>query len=72
MRKSLHWTWETNYAHSDKGRIWVGWQHLDVDMTILASSDQFIHCIIKDRHGSNYLFFTLWSAYYRHKETYVE
>lgn len=41
------WTWETSYSCSDKGRTWVGWKHLDVDMTVLACSEQFILCTIK-------------------------
>ena len=37
------WSWLTNYNSSPLGRIWLGWNPAEVDITLLFSSDQMIH-----------------------------
>jgi len=39
----LGWIWIANYEHSDKGRIWIGWNPMLADFTSLSSSPQVIH-----------------------------
>lgn len=37
------WIWIANYEHSDKGRIWIGWNLMLADFTSLSFSPQAIH-----------------------------
>ncbi|XP_056688217.1 uncharacterized protein [Spinacia oleracea] len=53
-----YWNWGENYKDNPRGRIWLGWQHLEVDLSILTCHEQFIHYVIRDRSGSVYLYFT--------------
>ncbi|XP_056694826.1 uncharacterized protein [Spinacia oleracea] len=53
-----YWSWGENYKDNPRGRIWLGWQHLEVDLSILTCHEQFIHCVVRDRSGSVYLYFT--------------
>lgn len=41
------WRWETNYSHSDLGRIWVVWDPV-VSVIIYKTSAQYILCGIYD------------------------
>ncbi|XP_021863540.2 uncharacterized protein [Spinacia oleracea] len=53
-----YWSWGENYKDNPRGRIWLGWQHLEVDLSILTCHEQFIHCVVRDRTGCVYLYFT--------------
>ncbi|XP_056691942.1 uncharacterized protein [Spinacia oleracea] len=53
------WKWENNYTKNPRGRIWVGWQYLEVDIHVLQVHEQYIHCEIRDRHGVVDLYVTL-------------
>ncbi|XP_056698287.1 uncharacterized protein [Spinacia oleracea] len=55
------WTWFCNYPHSPKGRIWVGWRTADVDLQILSSSSQNVHCWI---HTKDHRFSSFFTAVY--------
>ncbi|XP_021850220.2 uncharacterized protein [Spinacia oleracea] len=57
-RFGVQWTWFCTYSHSPKGRIWIGWQPADVDLQILSSSDQFVHCWVVTRDHKFESFFT--------------
>ncbi|XP_056688098.1 uncharacterized protein [Spinacia oleracea] len=53
-----YWSWGESYKDNPRGRIWLGWQHLEVDLSILTCHEQFIHCVVRDRSGCVYLYFT--------------
>ncbi|XP_021717262.1 uncharacterized protein LOC110685110 [Chenopodium quinoa] len=40
------WAWHCNYASSYRGRIWVGWKTDYLNLDILASTEQFVHCLL--------------------------
>ncbi|XP_021859668.1 uncharacterized protein [Spinacia oleracea] len=40
------WHWVSNYDHSDRGRIWIGWKHRVVTLTVVYKSEQIIHGIV--------------------------
>ncbi|CAK8577632.1 unnamed protein product [Lathyrus sativus] len=44
-----------NYQHHANGRVWMYWDSNEVDVKIVTSSSQFIHCGIHDMAG-NFLF----------------
>jgi len=54
-----HWNWLFNYQHHNNGRIWVGWDAQVWDVTLVASSDQLMHCHVSsiDRVSSFYITF---------------
>lgn len=37
--------------HSNKGRTYLGWNPLEVDVQIISISKQIIHCAIKGNDG---------------------
>ena len=53
-----HWSWENNYSLNPRGRIWLGWQQSEVDLSILHTHEQFLYCVIRDRTGDISFFFT--------------
>lgn len=50
-----HWDWVHNYEHSEKGRIWLGWQPGVVKVRVISCHEQVIHCEILD-HNGDFLF----------------
>nr|XP_009763624.1 PREDICTED: uncharacterized protein LOC104215506 [Nicotiana sylvestris] len=47
------WEIATDYTQSPNGRIWIGWKPQQVEVQIVASRLQFMHCLVKDK-GSNF------------------
>lgn len=42
------WNWYDNTCLDSKGRIWLVWNPRGVDVTVLQSSLQYIHCCVRD------------------------
>lgn len=45
------WQWFTNNNDQEIGRIWIGWNPSDLQVSILDSSDQMVHCEAHIPHG---------------------
>ncbi|XP_056698108.1 uncharacterized protein [Spinacia oleracea] len=46
------WHWVSNYDHSDRGRIWIGWKHRVVTFTVVYKSEQIIHGIVSAKSAN--------------------
>lgn len=44
------WSWVDNYFYNHKGRIWLGWKHLEVQLDFLNDSEQHIHYCLHDKN----------------------
>lgn len=42
------WRFIDNYDKHSNGRIWIMWKVEDLQITMVKSSDQFIHCDVSD------------------------
>ncbi|XP_059315374.1 uncharacterized protein LOC132065978 [Lycium ferocissimum] len=53
VRKNLGTEWEVfaDYSQEPNGRIWVLWNDQQVQVTILQSNPQMVHCSVKDRNS---------------------
>lgn len=45
-----------NYDFSSKGRIWIVWCPLKVQLEVVSSSEQIVHCKIRDCHDLGIIF----------------
>ncbi|XP_021715737.1 uncharacterized protein LOC110683653 [Chenopodium quinoa] len=63
------WSWFCNYSSSHRGRLWVGWSHDKVNLSVISSHEKFIHVQIssKDLHHQIFCTFVygLHSIHYR-------
>ncbi|XP_019267297.1 PREDICTED: uncharacterized protein LOC109244631 [Nicotiana attenuata] len=50
-RVAKGWTIANNYVEADNGRIWILWQQNHVNVTIIETNVQVIHCFLADRIG---------------------
>ncbi|XP_058783013.1 uncharacterized protein LOC131657658 [Vicia villosa] len=48
----VHNNFVDNYQNHANGRIWVSWNENTVDVKVVKSSDQFVHCGIYDTRGN--------------------
>ncbi|XP_019225767.1 PREDICTED: uncharacterized protein LOC109207324 [Nicotiana attenuata] len=48
----VEWQLKDNYEHAPNGRIWLIWKEANVHVTTLESTDQMIHCLVKDKNSS--------------------
>ncbi len=46
------WKVICNYSSSPRGRIWVCWDPLGVDVSLLSQNNQVIHCLVRECSGS--------------------
>ncbi|XP_077253652.1 uncharacterized protein LOC143892704 [Tasmannia lanceolata] len=56
---SDNWNAHANYAHTEKGRIWVLWNPHLVHVAIIIENDQFIHGEATALHSNNQFEFTV-------------
>lgn len=52
------WHWVTNGDATHRGRIWIGWNPTELDLTVLHSFDQVLHCQVQQPHHAA-VFFTV-------------
>ncbi|XP_058764837.1 uncharacterized protein LOC131638301 [Vicia villosa] len=48
----VHECYVDNYQYHDNGRIWISWNDNAIDVKVVKSSDQYIHCGIYDANGT--------------------
>ncbi|XP_058761495.1 uncharacterized protein LOC131634890 [Vicia villosa] len=48
----VHECYVDNYHYHDNGRIWISWNDSAIDVKVVNSSDQYIHCGIFDTNGT--------------------
>ncbi|XP_059284882.1 uncharacterized protein LOC132038189 [Lycium ferocissimum] len=48
----VDWQLGFNYNYATNGRIWVGWKPAHLDLTILHTTSQVIHCYVEDKDTS--------------------
>ncbi|XP_021861226.2 uncharacterized protein [Spinacia oleracea] len=53
------WRWETNYSHSPRRRIWLGWKHTVVTLHVTCATEQLIHACVVDKKGDFSSAFTI-------------
>ncbi|XP_060212210.1 uncharacterized protein LOC132639819 [Lycium barbarum] len=47
-----NWTWYVDYSLEPNGRIWLGWKHSNVKVTVVLARAQLIHCYVEDKGSS--------------------
>ncbi|XP_021743974.1 uncharacterized protein LOC110710018 [Chenopodium quinoa] len=52
------WSWFCNYSSSHRGRLWVGWFHDKVNLSVISSHEQFIHVQINSKDLHHQIFCT--------------
>src|SRR4051812_37264532 len=48
----VHDCYVDNYHYHESGRIWISWNDSAIDVKVVNSSDQYIHCGIFDNNGT--------------------
>ncbi|XP_070001871.1 uncharacterized protein LOC142166145 [Nicotiana tabacum] len=51
-KMGVYWQCKDNYDYAPNGRIWLLWKEANVHVTVLESTDQLIHCLVKDKNSS--------------------
>lgn len=46
-----NWMWQHNYAHSSKGRIWLGWDTTKVKVGVSNLNEQVVNFDVEDRYS---------------------
>ncbi|XP_021767614.1 uncharacterized protein LOC110732003 [Chenopodium quinoa] len=52
------WPWFANYANSPGGRIWIGWKVDLLNLTVLSSQEQLVHCLLTTKDLQTQIFIT--------------
>lgn len=55
----LEWEFTANYSEAPNGRIWLGCKTTNVNLVVLKSFSQLIHCHVQDRNSAFQSYITI-------------